>query len=146
MFYNFYIYLVILATMSPILAYNKQKILSKISISEEIFYTTGVLFSLLLIFKLYKKKDIITKVDNQTILRIAIQSCIVLAGLFISGIVISRENVFRYKLFQKPVYIVILLILAVCFYKEKVSFQKLIGIVFLLIGTYLIETKTKIIK
>ena len=146
MFYNFYIYLVILATMSPILAYNKQKILSKISISEEIFYTTLAVFSLLLIFKLYKKKDIITKVDNHTILRIVIQAFIVLAGLFISGIVISRENVFIYKLFQKPVYTVVLLILAVCFYKEKVSFQKFIGIIFLLIGTYFIETKTKLIK
>ena len=146
MFYNFYIYLVILATMSPILAYNKQKILSKINISEEIFYTTLAVFSLLLIFKIYKKKDIITKVDNHTILRIIIQAFIVLAGLFISGIVISRENVFRYKLFQKPVYTVVLLILAVCFYKEKISFQKFIGIIFLLIGTYFIETKTKLIK
>ena len=146
MFYNFYIYHVILATMSPILAYNKQKILSKINISEEIFYTTGALFTLLLIYKIYKKKDIITKIDNQTIIRIAIQSCLVLIGLFISGIVISRENVFRYKLFQKPVYIVILLILAVCFYKEKITFQKLIGIVLLLIGTYLIETKRSFIK
>ena len=146
MFYNFYIYLVILATFSPILAYNKQKILNKISISEEIFYTTLAVFSLLLVFKIYKKKDIITKIDNHTILRILIQAFIVLAGLFISGIVISKENVFRYKLFQKPVYTVVLLILAVCFYKEKVSFQKVIGIIFLLIGTYLIETKTNLIR
>lgn len=141
MFYNFYIYLVILATFSPILAYNKQKILNKISISEEIFYTTIAVFTLLLLFKIYKKKEIITKVDNHTILRILIQAFIVLAGLFISGIVISKENIFRYKLFQKPVYTVVLLILAVCFYKEKVSFQKFIGIFFLLIGTYLIENR-----
>lgn len=146
MFYNFYIYLVILATFSPILAYNKQKILSKISISEEIFYTTITVFTLLLLFKIYKKKDIITKVDNHTILRILIQAFIVLAGLFISGIVISKENIFRYKLFQKPVYTVVLLILAVCFYKEKISVQKVIGIFFLIIGTYLIENRKNLIN
>ena len=61
MFYNFYIYLVVLATFSPILAYNKQKILNKISISEEIFYTTLAVFSLLLVFKIYKKKILLQK-------------------------------------------------------------------------------------
>ena len=69
MFYNFYIYLVILATMSPIVAYNKQKILSKISISEEIFYTTGALFTLLLVFKIYKwHREIRTKTFFQIII------------------------------------------------------------------------------
>ena len=62
MFYNFYIYLVILATFSPILAYNKQKILNKITISEEFLYDTCRFFTINL-FKIYKKKKT-TKIDN----------------------------------------------------------------------------------
>ena len=66
---------------------------------------------------------------------------IILIGLFISGFIINKENVFRYKLLQKPVYTVILLIIAVCFFKQKIDIQKILGVLLIVIGTYLVEKK-----
>ena len=141
MFYYFYIYLVIIATLSPILAYNKQKILQKIEISEELFYTTSFILLYLIILKKSRNKKIFTKLDKNTLQRILGQAFIVLIGLFISGFIINKENVFRYKLLQKPVYTVILLIIAVCFFKQKIDIQKILGVLLIVIGTYLVEKK-----
>jgi len=139
MFYNFYVYLVVIATLSPILAYNKQKILQKIDISEELFYTTSFILLYLIIFKKGNNKKIFTELDTDTLQRIVGQAFLVLLGLFISGYIINKENVFKYKLLQKPVYTIILLIIAVCFYKQKIDVEKIIGIIFILVGTYMVE-------
>ena len=40
MYYNFYVYLIVLAILSPVIAFNKEIILKKFTLTNDIFYTS----------------------------------------------------------------------------------------------------------
>ena len=48
MYYNFYLYLIILAIISPVTAYNKNEVLKTISIPQDIVYSSTLIFSIYL--------------------------------------------------------------------------------------------------
>ena len=63
--YNFYIILVLLSILSPIIAYNKADILKSINITNDIFYTSLALLIITFLIKLYKK-DLNFKINDST--------------------------------------------------------------------------------
>ena len=65
MYYNFYVFLIILATISPFAAYNRTTILSKIDIQDEITIMSVSLLVIYLLIKIVSKKDMIPKIDKK---------------------------------------------------------------------------------
>ena len=53
--------------------------------------------------------------------------------------IIMRENVFKYKTLQKSVYLIILVIIAVCIYQQKLTFKTICGIIIYYIWFILID-------
>ena len=61
----------------------------------------------------------------------------------LAHIAFNMKNVLKYKTIQKPVYTIVLLIIGVCIYKEKITIVTLIGVMLLLFGIFLIEKSKK---
>ena len=102
--YNFYLYLIILAIISPFAAYNRSKILSKIKVVHEIILLSIVILIIYAIFQTVNKNDIIPKnMDTITIKYVIINSILASISLYLGGMILSKENVFRFKALQKPI-------------------------------------------
>jgi len=56
-----------------------------------------------------------------------------------AGTILMNENVFKFKALQKSVYLIILIIIAVCLYKQKLTFKTILGLLFIIIGSYFID-------
>jgi len=145
MFYNFWIYLCCLATISPFVAYTKSKILKKISVQQDIIIISLSLVIIYVITQLLMNKDVIpTDIDNTTIKYLILNISLISMSLYIGGVILTRENVFKFKSLQKPVYLIILVIIASCVYKEELNYKIFIGIILLVIGSYLIDNNINI--
>ena len=141
--YNFYIYLIILAIISPVVAYNRDNILKKISISKEIM----ILSVLILIFYglqlLINKKDIMKPIDDKTMKLLVINGLLTSVALYLGAKVLMNENVFKYKSIQKSVYLIALVIISACVYGQKLNIKTLLGVLLVIVGAYLIDLNIK---
>ena len=143
--YNFYIYLIILAIISPFAAYNRSKILQKIKVQNEIMFISSTILVIYIIFQIVNKTEIIPKnMDNNTLKLLVINSILASISLYLGGVILSKENVFRFKALQKPIYLIVLVIIACCFYNEEFNLKIVIGIILLIIGSYLIDTNVNL--
>ena len=94
--YNFYLYLILLAIISPFAAFNRNKILKKIKVQNEIVFISSAILVIFIIFQIVSKTDIIPKnLDNHTIKYLIINSILASVSLYLGGMILSRENVFR---------------------------------------------------
>ena len=143
MYYNFYVYLIVLAVISPVASYCRQKVLNNISVSQEIIYTSIILLVVYGIREVMTKKKILSNVNNEGKKYLLINGLLAAFGLYLGGIILTKENVLKYKTIQKPVYTIVLLIIGVCIYKEKITIVTLIGVMLLLFGIFLIEKSKK---
>ena len=141
MYYNFYVYLIILAIISPLIAFNKEKILKNFSVTNDIFYTSLVIVIIVGLKKLYEKDSFFPKISNDTGKRLALQCLVVTLALFMGGTIIMKENVFVFKSLQKSVYLIILLIYSVCFMNMDINIYMIIGLFLIMGGSYLIDKK-----
>ena len=140
----FYIFLIILAIISPINAYNRQVILKNINIENEIIIiSTGILIIFILSQLIRKKTILPEKINNKTITYLIINTILASIVLFFGGYIIQNYNVLRYKSLQKPVYLVILVIIACAFYEKKCNLATIFGIILLICGCVIVDRNLK---
>jgi len=139
MYYNFYIFLIILAIISPIAAYNRNEILKKISIQHEVIFISIYILILYGLIQLYNNKKLIPDLKNNTIGYLIFNGTLTCISLYLGGLILINENVFKYKTLQKSVYLILLVIVAVCVYNQNLTLKTIIGLIFILMGAYLID-------
>ena len=140
----FYIFLIILAIISPINAYNRQIILKNINIENEIIIiSTGILIIFILSQLIRKKTILPEKINRKTSIYIIINTILASIVLYLGGVIITKYNVLRYKSLQKPVYLVILVIIACAFYEKKCNLATIFGIVLLICGCIIVDRNLK---
>ena len=138
--YNFYLFLIILATISPIAAYNRSEILKDISIQNEVMFTSVFLLILYGIYQIVNKKNMFPKLKKKDTLKyLIVNGILVSVALYMGGMILMRENVFKYKTLQKSIYLIMLVIVAVCVYKQQLTFKTILGLLFILMGAYFID-------
>ena len=137
--YNFYVFLIILAIISPVAAYNRNKILKDISVPNEVMFTSLFIIISYSLYQLINKNKLIPDIKNNTLKYLIFNGVLTCIALFLGGLILTKENVFKYKTLQKSVYLIILIIIAVCIYKQKLTFKTLLGLLSIIIGTYLID-------
>lgn len=140
--YNFYIILIILAILSPVIAFNKAKILKSISITDDFFYTSLGFVIILFFIKYFNKDKFIKKIDDDTLKRLALQIVLIVPIIYLSGIILQRENVFVFKSLQRSVSILVLLLYSIFVMKIKITFPMILGALLLIIGSHLIDKST----
>ena len=136
--YHFYVILIILSILSPIIAYNKADILKNISITNEIFYTSLALLIITFVIKLYNK-DINFKINDYIKKKLLYQIILIIPVLYLGGLILKKENVLIYKTHQKSFNIFFLLLYSIFFMKMEVNMSTIIGCVLIIIGLYLID-------
>ena len=139
MYYNFYIFLIILAIISPVAAYNRNKILKKISIQNEVMFTSIFILIIFGAIQLYNKKKLIPDFKNDTMGYLIFNGTLTCITLYLGGLILMKENVFKYKTLQKSIYLILLIIIAVCIYEQKFTLKTIVGLLFIIIGSYLID-------
>lgn len=136
--YNFYIILVLLSILSPIIAYNKVDILKNMSITNDIFYTSLALLIITFLIKLYKK-DVKFKINKLTKKKLLYQILLIIPVLYLSGLILKNENVIVYKSYQKSLSIFFLVLYSVFFMKMEINISTIIGCVLIILGLYLVD-------
>ena len=136
--YNFYVILVLLSILSPIIAYNKVDILKNMSITNDIFYTSLALLIITFLIKLYKK-DVKFKINKLTKKKLLYQILLIIPVLYLSGLILKNENVIVYKSYQKSLSIFFLLLYSVFFMKMEINISTIIGCVLIILGLYLVD-------
>ena len=140
--YNFYIILIILAILSPVIAFNKAKILKSISITDDFFYTSLGFVIILFFIKYFNKDKIIKKIDDDTLKRLGLQIMLIIPIIYLSGTILKKENVFLFKSLQRSVSILVLLLYSVVVMKMKVTPPMVLGAILLITGSHLIDKST----
>ena len=144
MYYNFYLFIIILGILSPINAYNREKILQKLSIQNEIIIVSSGLVTLFIIYQLFTNNKILPeKIDSVTVKYLSFNIGLTFISLFIGGMVIKNSNILKFKAIQKPIYLILLVIIACIFYEKTCNIQTLFGIGLLVIGCILIDKNLK---
>ena len=139
MYYNFYIFLMVLAILSPITAYNRSEILKKISIEHEVIFISIYILILYGLIQLYNNKKLVPDLKNNTLGYLIINGTLTSIGLYLGAQILKNEAVFKYKTLQKSVYLIILVIVAVCVYQQNLTLKTIIGLLFIIFGSYLID-------
>ena len=139
MYYDFYIFLIILAAISPVAAYNRNKILKDISIQNEVIFMSVYILVLYGIFQLINNNKFIPNIKNKTLGYLIINGTLTSIALYLSGLILIKENVFKFKTLQKSIYLIILVIIAVCIYQQALTLKTVIGLLFIIFGSYLID-------
>tara|TARA_B100000035_G_C21024060_1_gene565361 strand:+ start:793 stop:1191 length:399 start_codon:yes stop_codon:yes gene_type:complete len=128
--------------MSPIIAFNKADILKKISITDDFFYTSLGFVIILFLLKFCKKEKFIKKIDNDTLKRLLLQIFLIIPVIYLSGLILQKENVFVFKSLQRSVSIIILVLYSIFIMKMKMTPLMILGSFLLVIGSYLIDYST----
>ena len=140
MYYNFIVYLIVLAIISPFAAYSRSKILEKLDIKYEIMiisimilliYSIGIIFT--------KGKLIPEKLENDTICYLLLNSVFATIALYLSAKLLINDNVFKVKCLQRPIQIIFLVIIASLIYGQEMNWKVILGIILLIMGVYLID-------
>ena len=140
MYYNFIVYLILLAIISPFAAYSRSKILEKLDIKYEIMiisimilliYSIGIIFT--------RGKLIPDKLENDTICYLLLNSVFATIGLYLSAKLLINDNVFKVKCLQRPIQIIFLVIIASLIYGQEMNWKVILGIILLIMGVYLID-------
>ena len=139
MYYNFHIFLIILAIISPVAAYNRNKILKKVSIQNEVMFTSIFILIIFGLIQLYNKNKLIPDLKNNTMGYLIFNGTLTCITLYLGGLILMKENIFKYKTLQKSVYLIFLIIIAVCIYQQKLTIKTVLGLVLIMIGSYLID-------
>lgn len=140
--YHFYAILIILSILSPVIAFNKANILKKISITDDFFYTSLGFVIILFIIKFYNKDKFIKKIDKDTLKRLGLQIVLIIPIIYLSGLILQRENVFVFKSIQRSVSILVLLLYSIFVMKMKITPPMILGAILLITGSHLIDKST----
>ena len=139
MYYNFYLFLIVLAIISPVAAYNRNEILKKVPIQFEVMFTSIFILVVYGLYQFINKEKLIKNIDKKTLGYLIFNGSLACMVLLFNGLIIMNENVFKYKTLQKSVYLIILVIIAVCIYQQKLTFKTIMGLLFIIFGSYLID-------
>ncbi len=140
MYYNFYIFIIILAIISPVNAYNREAILKDITVENEIILVSSGIIFIYVLSQIIMRKDILPKsIEKKTVGYLITNILLACVALYMGGTIIKKSNVMRFKSLQKPIYLILLVIIACIFYEKKCNFKVIIGIGLLVAGCILVD-------
>ena len=144
--YDFTKYLGLTILIGAPVPFLKNEILKDFSVVEQaIFSTSSLLIIFSIIYFVYEKKnftDLFKKKDSKKMPLFILFSILVSVGLLVGGTILKKEGtVIKYKSFQRSISTVVMLIIGMCLFKEKITFNMCLGVGVIALGLYLIERK-----
>ena len=144
--YDFHKYLGYLIILGAPLPFLKTNILEDFSVIEQLIYSNLMLFIIsLMIYFLYQKKELkslLQKSRSNKMNQFSLFIVLVFITLIISGTILQKEgSVIKFKSYQRSLSMVLLVIIGMCLFNEKITFNMFLGIFTIILGLYLIEKK-----
>ena len=135
--------------LKPVRMYLKKNLLDYIDVEEEMIVASSFLFIIastyfyLIKKKQFKKswKKLIENKDNLTI-KLLLYNVVLVISIFGSGYILEKESVVYGESMKIGIYIILMGIISFMINKDF-DFYSVLGIVFLVMGLFLIENKSK---
>ena len=144
--YNFYALLFIVTLFGALSTYLKKDILKECSILEEMLFSTMFIFlGTILFYLFYENKPIgyfinlIRKNKNNVTYKLLIFDFLVLFSIIIGSIILKNEYVIKLMPYKTSMYLIAIALLAYVFENKQLTIHKIIGIIIIIIGTFLLE-------
>ena len=144
--YNFHVFLIASLIIASPIAFLKNNILKDFGNTEEIIYVSFfILVIVSAIYFFYEKKtfpQLLQKVKTDKASLMMIYVPLIICTLLIGNhILINEGTVIRYKSYQRSLSIILMLIIGVVIFGEKVSYNMCIGVLMVSFGLYFIDKK-----
>ena len=144
--YDFTKYLLLSILIGAPIPFLKNEILKDFSVIELGLIGNFLLVCMFLfIYFVYEKKDtaeLLKTIKTKKMPIFILFIILVFIGLLIGGTILKKEgSVIRYKSFQRSLSIVLMLIIGMCLFKEKITFNMCLGVGVTALGLYLIEKR-----
>ena len=144
--YNFYVLLFVITLFSALTTYLKKDILEDCSILEEMLFSTMfILLGTILFYLFYEKKSInnflnlIKKNKNNVTYKLIAFDLLVFFSIIIGGVILKNEYVIKSMPYRTSMYLIAVALLAYIFENKQLTVHKLIGILVIIMGTFLLE-------
>jgi drug/metabolite transporter (DMT)-like permease len=144
--YNFYVLLFVVTLFTALSTYLKKDILENCSILEEMLFSTMfILIGTFLFYVFYEKKsinnfiDLITKNKNNITYKLLIFDLLIFFSIIIGSVILKNEYVIKSMPYRTSMYLIAVALLAYMFENKQLTIHKLIGIIVIIIGTFLLE-------
>jgi drug/metabolite transporter (DMT)-like permease len=144
--YNFYVLLFVVTLFGALSTYLKKDILEDCSILEELLFTTIIiLIGTILFYIFYEKKsisyfvDLISKNKNNVTYKLLAFDLLVFFSIIIGGVILKNEYVIKSMPYRTSMYLIAVALLAYIFEHKQLTVHKLIGILVIIMGTFLLE-------
>ena len=144
--YNFYVLLFVVTLFGALSTYLKKDILEDCSILEEMLFSTMfILLGTILFYLFYEKKsinnflDLIKKNKNNVTYKLIAFDLLVFFSIIIGGVILKNEYVIKSIPYRTSMYLIAVALLAYIFENKQLTVHKLIGILVIIMGTFLLE-------
>ena len=148
--YNFYIFGLLIAILNASSMFLKKNILKTISITEEMLFSTVLIFISILSYylivngidNLNKFIDNIISNKNNVTQELFIFDLMVIGVIILAGNILINENIVYGESIKIAIYL-ILIALVSCVYKNIMNFKILWGVILLILGIFMLESGNK---
>ena len=144
--YNFYVLLFVVTLFGALSTYLKKDILEDCSILEEMLFSTMfILLGTILFYLFYEKKsinnflDLIKKNKNNVTYKLIAFDLLVFFSIIIGGVILKNEYVIKSMPYRTSMYLIAVALLAYIFENKQLTVHKIIGILVIIMGTFLLE-------
>lgn len=148
--YSFYIFLVIVTILNPINVFLRKHILDTVSVVEEAMFSQAVLLVLFILFYIFvdkgKFKTFFNKIitnKNKITRNLLIYDICIMSVIIIGGYILINEKVVYGESMKVGCYLILIALIS-CIYKNIFHWKYLLGITFIILGIFLIESANKL--
>jgi len=144
--YDFTKYLLLSILIGAPVPFLKNEILKDFSVIELGIIGNFLLVCMFLfIYFVYEKKntmELLKTIKTKKMSIFFIFLILVFMGLLVGGTILKKEgSVIRFKSYQRPLSTILMLIIGMCLFKEKVTLSMCFGVGVTALGLYLIEKR-----
>ena len=148
MIYNFYLFIILISIFNAVTIFLKKNILKTISVSEEMLFSSMVIFISTLTYYLFfegknKLSKFIDKIrfnKNNVTQELLLFDLLILGVIVLAGNILINEKIVYSESIKIAVYLILIALLS-CIFKNIMNIKILFGIFFLIIGIFLLENQ-----
>ena len=143
--YNFYIFILISLILKVLIISLKKDILMEFNVLEEsVLGSIGILIGMLTVYlyiygNLNKLREKLYNSSKSVKLKLLFFIVFVVMAIIVGGMVLIRENIGRFVIFKDMLYIILIILVSVLYYKKSINMCTIFGLILIMTGLYMVD-------